>query len=42
VALGRDSYEIIKAKCEWSLARIEEWKSISLGTDYDYVATTAQ
>lgn len=41
LALGRDCYDIIKAKCESSLALIEEWKSISLGTDYDGV-TTAQ
>ncbi len=32
LALGRDCYDIIKTKCESSLALLEEWKDISFGT----------
>ncbi|KAH9477890.1 Oxidoreductase BOA17 [Psilocybe cubensis] len=33
-ALGSDSYETVKKHCENTLARLEEWKPVSLATDY--------
>jgi NAD(P)-dependent dehydrogenase (short-subunit alcohol dehydrogenase family) len=37
LALGKDAYEGIKAKCESSLAHLEEWKDLTLGTEHDDV-----
>jgi hypothetical protein len=39
LALGKDAYESIKAKCESSLALLEEWKDLSLGTEHDDAIT---
>ena len=37
LALGRDAYEVIKAKCEETLQLLEEWKHITTTTDHDDV-----
>ncbi|KAF8202134.1 hypothetical protein BJ912DRAFT_1019097 [Pholiota molesta] len=33
-ALGADCYETVKAHCDKTLTRLEEWKEITLSTDY--------
>lgn len=35
--LGSDAYAYIKQKCEDTLALLEEWKDLSVSTDYDNV-----
>lgn len=37
LALGKDAYAAIKAKCEETLALLEEWKDIITTTDHDDV-----
>lgn len=37
VALGSDSYALMKAKCQATLALLEEWKDITTVTDHDDV-----
>ncbi|KAL6080574.1 putative Short-chain oxidoreductase [Balamuthia mandrillaris] len=37
LALGRDALELIKKKMEASLALLEEWKDLSIGTEHDDV-----
>ena len=33
-SLGADCYETVKAHCEGTLRRLEEWKEVTLSTDY--------
>jgi short chain dehydrogenase len=40
--LGRDAYASLKAKCEETLAVLEEWKDVCTATDHDDVARTAE
>ncbi|ESK94776.1 serine 3-dehydrogenase [Moniliophthora roreri MCA 2997] len=34
IQLGSDCYEVAKAECEKALSRLEEWKDVSLSTDF--------
>jgi hypothetical protein len=38
LALGKDAYAGVRAKCEATLGLLEEWKEVSCGTDHDDVA----